>query len=638
MTPMHELLERFTTMNLPDAIDSILLKMYDDEPGSSANAFERYAARMLSEIGASRLREVAQTKHINAVRLSATDLFWLREGERMNREERGYLLAAESVMNRLHLIEDDMVKREQQHGDASVNEPLTEERMYEADMRVIEGVGDCVTEALHYSMRNPLLLLHGVLGMRGGEWDTRTRFALTMEKLKLPFRLSYMFDCDAKHGLFRIKYTVPDARLMPRSHYDAHARAWVERPAEQEAMAQRYAKRVGAIVAAAAFGAGSNIKRVHVSAHHLTVFGDETLSMCIDRTPFVACHLPAIKNNKEGWPDALCQSFQGHDDELDRLLLERHVPLSSDTRAIPEELRSLLHADMACELDVLSDVPGDDYDAVRAARADIEDAPLAAVATLEHIVSQAPGTQADEQGRYPLYCTDMYARAIVGQSAVSDDVRYFRYPDSAVAARSILSDLCLEAGDVARALTYSLETISLAPTSTAGYVDAAYAHAHEGNYAQAIPYLSTALQIVSREYELAVILYRLAFALWQSGKPREGLACYVLCGYHGFPRMDSVSSEMAELMQDSGIDELPELKEAFDIVTQAGFNLRGHEQGLGTVIKAIMGLCEEGILIPAGLLCATEGISTYRDEMMAVALSMHAWNGAEHLEPQPHEG
>ncbi len=627
---MYELLERFTTMDLPDAIDSILLKM-DDDPGASADAFERYAARMLGEIGASRLREVAQTKHINAVRLTATDMFWLREGAHMNQEERGYLLAAESVMNRLHLIEDEIVERGQGGDMPASPRPVTEEQMYEADMRVIEGVGRSVLDVLQHPMRNPLLLLHGVLGKRGGEWDVRTRFALAIEKLKLPYRLSYHFDCDVERGIFRVKYSVPDARLLPRSHYDARQGAWVDRPDEQDAMAARYAKRLGGLVAAAAFGAGASIERVHVSAHADMLGAEETLSMCIHRSSFMSVHLPAIERDDPAWPDSLYRDFQGHDDELDQALLERHVRLSTDTRALPEELRSLLHADTACELDVLSDMPGDDFDVVRMVRDEAKESPLATVVTLEDIIAESPDTRPREDGRYPLYCSDMYARAIVGQSAVSDDVRYYRYPDSALAARSILSDLYLDSDDAESALRYAHESIELAPTSTIGYVDAAYVLAHEERFSEAVPYLSTALQLASRERELSMVLYRLAFALWQSGKPHEGLACYVLSGYHGFPQMKAVSGEMAELMVEAGIQDMPDLQEASSTVAKAGFNLRGREQGLGTVVKAIMGLCEEGILIPAGLLCVTEGLSSYRDEMMAVAMSMHAWNGAEHL-------
>ena len=57
----------------------------------------------------------------------------------------------------------------------------------------------------------------GATASRGGEWDVRTRFAATTERLRAPFGFDYDFDCDARGGVFSIQATVPAASAFPLS-------------------------------------------------------------------------------------------------------------------------------------------------------------------------------------------------------------------------------------------------------------------------------------------------------------------------------------------------------------------------------------------------------------------------------------
>ena len=620
---MSQLLERFTTLKLPDAIDAILLGVDDLEQGSIDAALARYASRLLGQLGASRMRDIAVSHDVDAGRLGSTDLFWLRfNPDNIASEEYGYLLAAEGVMNRLRLVEEEVAARAPKDSLLHKGDQVTEGECALADLRTIEGIAQ-VAPKLSKGGANPLAEIAGAVCARGGEWDLRTRLALALESVRLPYRLVYQFDCNAREGIFRIDYTVPDASWMPRMRYQSQTGTWQDAESSQGQMAEDYALRLGAVVAAAAFGAGVGVRRLHLVAHPVHLAADSCLSLRVERVGFLTGIVSSIAEGDAGWLARFGEAFEGDDPELDEALAARHTNLSQDQRQLPADLRTMLLADEACELDVLSDMEGERWDAVREARQDHENGVLvSAVALLEDVVHSAGDIDADGEGRFPLYCSDAAARMLVREAAVSSSTRYFRYSDAAFAARSLLCDLYLEMGEPDRALQQAQAMIQIAPTSTAGYTDAAYALFELNRHPAAVDYLKKALALATQENSISWIYYRLAYALWQDGSLEEGLACYVMSAHHGFPRAEVLSEEVGDLLAQMGRDETPTFPEALETLRSGNLELPWSNQTMRTLATAAMRLADEGFFSAAAPLCTIQGLApSYRDELFVVARS-----------------
>ena len=619
---MSQLLERFTTLQLPDAIDAVLLGTDDMEPGTADAALSRYASRLIGDLGAARMRDIAAAHEVGAGRLSNTDLFWLRfDPSEVAQEEQVYLLATEGVMNRLRLIEEHLAAPVSKH--LVKNEsPVDEGDCALADIEVIEGIADIAPE-LTRGRSNPLASLYGVVCRRGGEWDVRTRLALILESVRLPYRLSCRFDCDAEKGFFRIDYTAPDPSWLPSSRYQRNGRCWVDASEAQSQMADDYTVRLGALLASAVFGTGVGARRVHLQARQATLEGEPVRSFVVDRVPFLTNTISAIAMGDLSWHERFAELFTGEDSELDEHLASRHVPLDQDTRQLPGDLKDLLHADAACELDVLSRMEGERWDELKEAREDCQSAPMAAVALLEDIVAWGGSIDADATGRFPLYCIDPISRMWIGDAAVSGSTRYTRYSDTAFSARSLLCDLYAEMGEPERAFQQAQSMIQLAPTSTTGYTDAANALFEQDRHVEAVPYLETALAVSTHDTAISWIYYRLAYAYWQSGKRKEGLACYAMSSHHGFPRAQLLAEEVGQLMTEMGAKEAPTYTEAVETLEVHGLVMPFSAQRMRTVATALMRLTEEGFFSIATLLCVAPGLAPqHRDEMYLVARSL----------------
>ena len=621
---MSKLLERFTTLELPDAIDAILLGTDDMEPGSADAALSRYASRLLGELGASRMRDIAVQHDIDARRLSNTDLFWLRfNPEDISADEFSYLMATEGIMNRLRLVEEDLASQNPKQSLFHRSAKVEESDCALADVRIVQAVGNSAPELVDVNTQNPFAGMASYPCRRGGEWDVRTRFAHAVESLRLPYRLLYNFDCNAAEGIFRIDYSMPDPNWMPRSRYVTKKHSWVDASALQAHEAQDYSVRLAALLAAAAFGAGIGIRRVHLVAHRVHLEGNVCLSLVVDRVPFLTSTIPDIEANNPSWVNTMRRRYEGTDFDLDFSLHRAHVPLVQDDRELSSQLKDMLLADKAWELDVLSESLEENWDAIREARADAEEAPMAAIATLENIVAEAESIESNDQGRIPLYCSDVVARVLIAEASTSKRTRYIRYPDNAYAARNLLCDLYLSMGEPERSLKQAQEMISLAPTSTIGYTDAVNAYFEMGRYEDAVPLLETALTLANQQPAIAWIFYRLAFGLWQCGRRVEALSCYVLAAHYGFARSQALFEEMNDLISELACKEAPTVSEAIDQLVDAGISLPWTLPVMSRVADALVALTDERIFGMAASLCMVQGFPTNnRDALVVVGRSM----------------
>ena len=617
---MAELLTSMLRSELPDAIDIVMLGPSSAEQGAPGLGFACFAARLFADVGASRIRSIAAAHDIDVIRLTNTGTFWVRfpYGE-LSHEELSSVLAAEAAMNRLLFVKEAF---EQQNSAPA----WTEADCALADASLIATIAATAPEHIKGASANPLLEIYGTHGAKGGEWDLRTRFALVVESLRLPYRLAYSFDCNAAAGLFSIDYTAPLAAWMPQNRFDTSTGSWVDCSAQASQDAARYALSVGAMLASVAFGTSVGISRVRIASHPLTLENDAAMTLYFDRLPFISRVLPRLEARDTAWMQELLDASVTADAQFDKTVAVNHKHPTGDARPIPEELRGSLYADTVGELDVLSDLQTDSWDTVHAAEADREDAPLAAIAVLESVVDSADKDIENlPENTKALYCSDVVSRFLLPLNKVDEGTRFVRYSDSGFRARSILCDLYCDMGEPDRAIQQAEKCIELAPTSTIGYTDMVNALFTKQQHAEAIPYLEQALAYSTQDSAIAFIYYRLAFALWQAGRKEAALASYVMCIRHSFGRPEVVHAEMQELLAEMEFTEVPEVGEAREILQREGIVPAPTPQVRSLLASQLVPLVDNGILdIAAPLSRMIGSVEGHRDELFSVGESLQS--------------
>lgn len=611
---MHEVLERFLDYDLPDAVESIVLGADDFDGQSADGALARYASRLFGEQGVVQLRDIAVAHNVRVSVLSATDLFWMQiPSTEIERDDYLYLLGIEGIMNRLLLI-DEVVNNDKRSS-------WSEADIASIDETLLADVASIAPVLAKGSRENPLGDFYGTTAERGGEWDLRTRFSLAVETLRLPYRLTYHFDCDAQAGVFDIAMNTPEPSWFPRTRYSAQSQTWEDASDERDERASNYAYAVSALVSAAAVGAGVGVKRIQVSGKRGTLAGDEVFSFALDRLPFLTNVVSRIKKKLGNAVDDMKRTLREPDCDLAARLAARHRRLESDERALPDDLAQLLGVRLVKDLDVLSSIPDDPWPAVSAGEADRDEAPMAAIAQLEEVVAQADDAAALSPGA-PLYCSDTVARCLVALIPEKPDA-YVRYSDAAFTARSILCDLLLKAGDAERACGQAEKLVELGPTSSTGYIDLANVLMERHEFEAAVDVLSRGLGITVQGFAISYLYYRLAFALWQTGRFEEAMACYVMSSYYEFHRPELISNEMSELMRDADIAEPPTLSQAHDILAEAGdIMFPCNDAVLELVGKLSVRFADEGFFELSGLVCTASVHTGYRDVLYAVSHSL----------------
>lgn len=615
---MEKLLGSLLNAELPDAIDLIMLGPSTSEGTEPGRGFACYAARLFADVGASRVRGIAASYDVDVIRLSNTGTFWARfPYADLSPEELSSILAAEAAMNRLLFIKEAFEAQTSAQTWSEVDCAL-------ADTGLIFSISNMLPEYLRGAANNPLLELFGTQGRKGGEWDVRTRFALAVESLRVPFRLNYTYDCNVAKGLFSIDYTVPIAAWMPQHAFDVAANTWVDSSAQAAQDARRYAISVGALLAAIAFGTSVAISRVRITAHPVNLDANAEMRLYIDRLPFISNVVPRIEARDLSWIDGLLQISATDDASFDKLITANHKQPTGDTTPVPENMRELLYADTVGELDVLSDLASDSWDTVHAAEADRQDSPLAAIAVLESVVDAADKEVENlPANTKALYCSDVVSRFLLPLNKVSEGTRFVRYSDAGFRARSILCDLYCDMGEPDRAIQQAEKCIELAPTSPIGYTDLVNALFSKQSHAEAVPYLEQALSFATQESTIAFVYYRLAFALWQAGRKEAALAAYVMCTRHNFGRPEVVAQEMQELLAEMGNPAVPDVATAREMLQREGITPAPTPQVRNLVASQLVPLVDNGILDIAAPLSRMVGmIEGHRDELFSVSESL----------------
>lgn len=647
----RDVLAEFTATPLPDAIDGLLFRvsMADPADPASSSGFDAYAARLLSEAEAPNLRAIAVEHPVELRRLNTTGLFWsIFDDSTISAGNRGTILRVESVLDRLALISKIL---EGDEGTAYVS-ATTEGACSELDWQVLRSIANDANEYLTAADRdNKLNAQYGTTGTRGGNWDLSTRLAAACEAMVLPFRLEYRFACDAATGTIVTDVSLPTPDVFPKSRFNGATGQWVDCTAQRPAAAAAYALRLAALIAAAAFGTSVGITRVVVNGREGSIAGPTVLSLEFGRIPFTMGAMAKIRSGEFFAPATECDpaalfdmlrltQFAADIDDggslqpVEPVTVELSVPftpVAEDTRPVPEDLRGVLHADIVSDLDVMSEQDADLAARYRAIMEEKDDSLLLAVAQLEDIVAETSteataDVVADDlaQPAEPwrvLYCENVFARYLTSLVESDPSVRYVRASDIGQAARSSLSRIYRDMGDLDAAEAQARACIELAPTSAPAYNDLITCFAEGDHYDRIIDVAREALRVAVTGNDIAYVYYRLAFAYWQTGRLPEALACYLRVP-ESSPMGEAALRERNDLVSEMGNSVPGSDWDPTACLRTAGVPLAPLDDVMEVVGRALIELVDASMPLAAAPLASLVASTQRNDILHAVAASL----------------
>ena len=203
LVTVGDLLDVLVGKTYPDALDELIYRGTRE----GASGFECYAARSLLDAGAEYVRPIAAANDVDLRRLGSTGLFWTSYSRQdLVDREIDTLQAVEGALNRLVFLERMLAADDGSSPFASV---LDEGDCEDAARAALAGfVSGAETRLQACEEPGPFSVVAGAASARGGEWDTRTRFAAAVEGLRTPFSFDYDFDCDARAGKIAVKLVV----------------------------------------------------------------------------------------------------------------------------------------------------------------------------------------------------------------------------------------------------------------------------------------------------------------------------------------------------------------------------------------------------------------------------------------------
>ena len=267
----------------------------------------------------------------------------------------------------------------------------------------------------------------------------------------------------------------------------------------------------------------------------------------------------------------------------------------------------------------------------RAIMEEKDDSLLLAVAQLEDIVAETSATAAADvvaddlaqpsEPRRILYCENVFARYLTSLVESDPSVRYVRASDIGQAARSSLSRIYRDMGDLDAAEAQARACIELAPTSAPAYNDLITCFAEGDHYDRIIDVAREALRVAVTGNDIAYVYYRLAFAYWQTGRLPEALACYLRVpeaspmGEAALRERNDLVSEMGNSVPGSDWDPVACLR-------TAGVPLAPLDDVMEVVGRALIELCAANMPLAAAPLASLVASTQRNDILHAVAASL----------------
>ncbi|KFI58965.1 putative tetratricopeptide repeat-containing domain protein [Bifidobacterium cuniculi] len=605
---------------LPDAVDELIYRGMTN--AQDATPFERYAARQLVEAGAAGLRPIAAQHQLGAIRLDSTHLFWLSIQDELDDGERTTALAVESALNRLVATEREACS---QDGGLGMMATLSEGQLDAAGSATLhQWAAHARFVAEQAGRDNPWATMRGTTAARGGIWDVTTAFVAICERLVLPHRLEYRCQVDPASGQMAIRFAAPRVAMFPSSTYTADG--WRELRDRRGALVASYTLRLAALLAHAAFVAGVAVTNVDVTACDGSLEGTPVLSLGFDRMPFTMDTLRAMTSGRldqptdDTDPAAVLGVLQparqrvqfAPDGSLapveplpiaDALQAQR-VPLWSDTRPLPDDLRSLLRAETAGELDIMHDTASISGSEVFDIYRDQEQAAsgVGGEFELESALMQLENELPPrDPALKPLYCEYPVMRMMVSLTEGDEGTRYWKVPDGIYNAHMGLERMRRANGDLGGALAQGRACEDIAPTTVQPFVEQSMDAVEVGDdYAKSVDVLMRALELAVMPMDVNFAYYRLAYALWQMKSHEAALACYAMT--LSMPETSftpSARHEVEELLGQMDAKEVPDRERAEQMLRAAGIPVAPSRAVLDTVAKATIRLVDAGFPLAA---------------------------------------
>ena len=618
---MEDVFTSLSSMALPDAIDAFTYRV-DSE--SEPSGPELFACRVLREIDMDHLRTLADEHEVGVVYIKRMQAFYLRfDRKAMDKEDELLLLQIETVLNRL-------VKLKYKIGSKSPSE----EACSVLDMRSFQRVTSQVSDLLsHAGGWNPFAQPGTVRCKPGGEWDVRTRMASLCETISPITRLDYTFDCDAAAGVMVVRFACPDASSMPCTVCSEDDAEWYDLDEDTRAdLALEHSHRIALLLAAAGFASGLRISRVYVVGED-AVTRARTFALAFDRPEFMASIAPfAAVLTRTPLEDMVCtQSLEDHlcgpDQPVPEFSSDRYLKPQEDSREFPPELRELLLADTAHELNVME--PEDDPSMIHLKRIQARMAtdPQHAFEELLDLISslEARCAAAELSSSAPMqsqFCENSLGRIVLPLLEDDPSARFHRAPDALYVAQVELVMAYVQAEAFDLALPEAQKLLDMASTSSQAHLILIGVLARLGRYEDVEEVCRHGMRVAYDAESISYYLYRLAFAAWAQGKDELALACYSLV-----PARSRVSgparSEMRALMKQMGVKSPLKREQAADVLRAAEVPLAPSEEVCDQIADAAVRLVDNGFFGSATTSVCFLWFASGCDELGVFLRSLH---------------
>ena len=541
-------------------------------------------------------------------------------------EEADAIFAVEAAINRLHRVLGMLGFA---HCAASASP--SEEACSAYDQAAFSGITSWVKRLMDDAISANAWIQPGHIAARpGGEWDVRTRFASSCERLGLIVRLEYDYRFDSAARELRVRFGVPEASSMPASRFDVLEGAWVSIDNDERARyATEYANRMVLVLAAAAFSSSLSMRRCVVEKWD--ALRDASLSVAFDRTEFTT-HLMPLANELDGAPLSCETATERLSRSVTPERMQRDIPASlqaaprEDTRPLPRALQDLLLADSVDELEVM-EVPDDPYMArCNELRASAPSDPARAERGYTELIEELEAWCAavefmSDRPIITRFCENHLGRILLPVLEENRSVRINRAPDALFFARYELCDLYMGAGAFERALPEARKLLDLATTSMQSYSMLVNVLARLERFQEVIDVAKNGLRVAYDRSSIAYLFYRVAFAYWVLGDRETAMACYRLVprDEHITPMVDE---ELSQLLAEMGRSERPTLREAAARAEQMGVPVPPSPETASQVADATVLLTDNGFHYLASRCVYHMWRITARDELSAVHRSL----------------
>ena len=636
---MADFLAGFGRVPLPDAIAALQLRVAEKERPAG---IERYALRLFDELDLERLRGISASGEVVLARPDGFRIDFDRNA--VDDDDARLLCQAEAVLNRLSKVAGLVDGAPATEEDCAVLDDYSFRQVTASVAKLVSDVDDRV----HWMRPGT------VACARGGEWDVRTRFASACEAVSPITHMDYAYSCDVEAGEFFVRFTRPDESAMPHSACDQVTGRWRDiGRMERDELAREYAYRLALVLAAAAFQAGPGIRHCVAQSYDSACEGDR-IALSFDRNAFFAycvplaaeltntplAHNPCAETLKpfavhvlEG--DTREQALEGGAIPQRRFVYllrrtdERFAALADDTRGLPPALRSLVLADTPAELDVseIADDPlTERFNGIRTL-ASVDErqgeqllrsfiAELEASCAIAELEGAERGRRVQSQ-----FCENFTDRLLLPLLEDDHTVRINRAPDALFFAQYELAGLYVRQNRFEEALPEARALLDVGSTSTRAHFMLINVLMRLERYEEVVEVCRHGMRIAYNRDAIVYYLYRLAFALWNTGESRLACACYALIP-DNVPVSQAAKMELYTLMEREGIDERPSPAAAVELLQRAGVPLPPTKEVFDQIADAAVLFCDNGFFTPACACTALLRFGPKGAEMAAVHRSL----------------